>query len=485
MNRRDILICTIFCLAVTGFNLLTLHHCFFWDTIQLSSAQAHWFYDQHFHNWILPNVIDSGHIPFMGVYLASVWEIFGRSLPVSHLAMLPFLIGIIYQAYILLKKFLPAELVPFSLLFILCDPTLMGQMSLVSPDIILVFAFLLSLNAILSKKDFLWATGLVLLSVISLRGMFAMAGLLLFFLATHFHELLSRTGWKKTVRHILLWLPAVLICLGYLGYHFAVTEWIGYHTGSPWEESFRFAGLTGMIRNLAVILWRLADFGRIFPGIAMIVLFLWLYRKKTLALNEINPLITLIASLAIVLLPVMIYYKGITQHRYLLPLIIMLLLLTAVLIAQTPWKVAVRKRVLILLSVALLSGNLWIYPAGLSTGWDSTLAHWPWYSLRNKMNHDISLMPISPGHIGSAFPNLRAPRYTDLTGDTTCFHQADIRQDTLIYWSNIMNDFPASYLKEMNAKWILLKEYKRRGVAIRLYQNPSYSLPLKKSKENE
>ncbi|NJO86864.1 MAG: hypothetical protein HC821_02075 [Lewinella sp.] len=60
---------------------------FFWDSIQLASRQATHFYDGG--GLLLPNAIDSGHPPGFGLYLAIWWQLPGRQLWVSHLAMVP------------------------------------------------------------------------------------------------------------------------------------------------------------------------------------------------------------------------------------------------------------------------------------------------------------------------------------------------------------------------------------------------------------
>lgn len=51
--------------------LATVKYPFFWDTVQLASKHAHFFYETDFHSIILPNEIDSGHIPTLGIYLAA------------------------------------------------------------------------------------------------------------------------------------------------------------------------------------------------------------------------------------------------------------------------------------------------------------------------------------------------------------------------------------------------------------------------------
>lgn len=87
----------------------TMNFSFFWDTVQLGSKHAHYFYENNFKSLTLPNDIDSGHIPALGLYLAIVWKIFGKSLAISHIAMLPFVLGIFYQTIQLSRQLFPGK----------------------------------------------------------------------------------------------------------------------------------------------------------------------------------------------------------------------------------------------------------------------------------------------------------------------------------------------------------------------------------------
>ena len=67
--------------------------------------------------------------------------------------------------------------------------------------------------------------------------------------------------------------------------------------------------------------------------------------------------------------------------------------------------------------MGLLSGNFWVYPQPISTGWDSTLAHLPYYKLRNEMLQYIDNQGIKCSDVGTAFPNWRPSKLVDLTPD--------------------------------------------------------------------
>ncbi|MFN4257292.1 MAG: hypothetical protein ACK4Q5_20010, partial [Saprospiraceae bacterium] len=153
---------------------------FFWDTVQLGSKHAHHFFENGLRWLPLPPEIDSGHPPTFGFYLACVWAVFGKSLAVSHFAMLPFLLGI---AWLLVRLSPPQPphdggsphwfWLP---LLALADPVLAGQMALVSPDVLLVFFFLLAVQQIYRPlrggRGGIWlALGILGLCLISMRGM--------------------------------------------------------------------------------------------------------------------------------------------------------------------------------------------------------------------------------------------------------------------------------------------------------------------------
>ncbi|HBE43638.1 MAG TPA: hypothetical protein DDW27_21070, partial [Bacteroidales bacterium] len=115
--------------------LSTINNGFFWDTIQLASKHANYYLTTDFTGILLPDSIDSGHIPAFGIYLAFIWKIFGRSLIISHLAMLPFVVGILWQMKILVSRFVSKENTGWAFLLVCCDPTLLSQVTLVSPDV--------------------------------------------------------------------------------------------------------------------------------------------------------------------------------------------------------------------------------------------------------------------------------------------------------------------------------------------------------------
>jgi len=454
---------------------LSRHHVFFWDTVQLGSKQAHWYYDHGFRYWLLPDVLDSGHPPFFGLYLASLWQLAGRSLPISHFAMFPFLWGILLLAYRAGGRLAgPARAWMFPL-FLIVDPVAAGQGVLISPDLILLFAFLLGWDAIETGKRFRLSLAVALLGLISMRGMMVAFALFVYeLLAWQAGDSGARRNWRHPLRLLIAYLPGGLLGGGFLLWHYLEKGWIGYHPDSPWAPNFVRVGLEGVLYNGFILGWRLLDFGRLFIWAGLFVLAIFRFRENRLFDGPGRKLLLLLLSTLLVLLPSMLLHRSITAHRYLLPIMVVLSFLFAhwVFSATKParkWRYA-----LIALALAgLLTGNRWIYPRKIAQGWDATLAHWPYYALRDQMLAFIDERGIPLSRIGAAFPEIGPLRHRDLSNRWEGMKAYDLEKQDYIFYSNIMNDFSDAALEELSERWRMLKRLERGGVEVILYARPA------------
>src|SRR5690606_24481667 len=129
--------------------LLSAHNALFWDTLQFAGDHPTWYYDTGFRYLLLPDACDSGHPPAFGMYLAFLWKLAGRSLWVSHTAMLPFIVLLVVQAIRTGELLFPQQkrYAFWATLIVLSESVLLTQCTLVSPDICLMAFFLLALNA--------------------------------------------------------------------------------------------------------------------------------------------------------------------------------------------------------------------------------------------------------------------------------------------------------------------------------------------------
>lgn len=461
--------------ATTGI-LLSLDHVFFWDTIQLGSKHAHFYYESGFSYLLLPPEIDSGHPPLFGMYLAVGWLLFGKSLLTSHLLMLPFVCLLIYQWYHLGKHLGGEQLLPYFMLLLLVDPVVASQSILISPDLPLMGLFLLLLNSILHKNvnGKMWA--ILGLGMISMRGM--MVGFLLFFWEWLVYNKKENIGGRIPHFLSLLWpyLPGGLLAMAFLGYHYVARGWVGFHENSEWAPSFALADGKQLLKNIAVLVWRWLDFGRVFISLAFAGMFLTLISKrgwKAAWKENINRqfallLVFLLAGLSFSFLR----YAGLQQHRYLLPLFLIMTVFFYLFLLHFPSTLLKPKRkrlVLLVICLGLFSGNFWVYPDKISQGWDSTLAHWPHYELRTDVLNYLEEEGIALERVGTAFPEIGPLKFKDLSEESTGFKQKDLLRDSYILYSNIMNDFTDEEIDELRSEWKLIYRSVKWNIKMELY----------------
>ncbi|GIV32334.1 MAG: hypothetical protein KatS3mg030_636 [Saprospiraceae bacterium] len=459
----------LFYLLVFATTFLVRHHPFFWDTIQLGSKHAHFFFENNFSSLILPAEIDSGHPPTFGLYLAAVWKLFGKTLPVSHFAMLPFLVLIVWAAAEIGKYIVRAHRSSWLLLLLFADPVFASQSVLVSPDIVLVSFFLLALLGHFRQSASLLMLGFTGLMLISTRGMMVAFALLLFealvIFSEHRQELKSRL---TTV--IVAFLPGAVLALAFLLFHWQQTGWLGYHPDSPWAPSFERVDFKGFLKNLLVLAWRLADFGRIIL-LALLGWLAWNHLRTGQSLDRTTRHILLLTlCLAIVLFPPLLIHKGLLGHRYLLPIAICLTFcfLRFIPTTRTAWNLYV-----FIAMLGLLSGNFWAYPQPIATGWDATLAHLPWYGVQHKMMRYIDDRKIPLEKIGTAFPMVGPRKFIELNGRQDGFVPYDLSRQCMVLYANVMNDFTKEELDELFQKWKPVVKFSEGWVTMILFENPA------------
>lgn len=471
------------CLAVWTFSIQS--HPFFWDTVQLASKQAHHFYENGLQWTPLPAQIDSGHPPVFGYYLALIWSIAGKSLPVSHWAMYPFLCGIVWILYHVASAISGQKWALGLILLVFADPVFAGQSALVSPDIVLTFCFLSAFYGLFKHRAGWTAVGVLGLCAISMRGMMTAGALFLWQAIAHL-----RPGYffKPQRFSWLAFIPGFAFAGWFLVWHHLATGWTGYHPGSPWAPAFEPAKGTEMLRNVLIIGWRWTDFGRIVEWIILVVL---LFRigpgsnrqesghkpgiRNWLRFDFKGPAATillLLACLVLFLTPSAVVFKILSAHRYFLPVFLVIHLFLFQQLIQSNWSVVKKRFLLFLLIAGLFSGNCWIYPRGISMDWDATLAHLPYHRLRMDMIEFIEQQNIDFQSVGTEFPNINTGENLLLNGDSRKFAEKDFSQNKYILASNIFNDFSEEDYQTLERGWRVIKSSKAGGVWLKLYKSP-------------
>lgn len=441
----------------------------------MASKHGQYFFETNFASVILPETIDSGHIPAFGMYVAMMWKVFGKTLAVSHFAMLPFVVGI---GYFILKigGFLVGQKnAPWLLLLCFADPVLASQSILVSPDITLVFFFLMGLYSVWCSQN----NGLLIIAVIglgltSMRGMMVAVGLFLF----SFLFIVEKKNAQSFIKSIWPFVPGGLIAAAYLFYHWQQTGWVGYHSDSTWAPSFERVGVSGFIKNLAVFGWRMLDFGRVFVCLGLLLFLSTIF--KNIKEQKIKQLLALIVIVFLATIPTQLFYTGLLSHRYILPLFISFhLLLFHLLFNNNNFKTifnSSKKWIYGIVIIGLITGNLWVYPKKISQGWDSTLAHVHWYGLLNDTQQFLKKNKINMEEVGTVFPNIGQRNLYELNGVEKGFKEKDLINDCYVFYSNIMNDFSDDEIDELENNWQSIFNNNKMGVCTIIYKNPKTEL---------
>ena len=443
---------------------LCRNNIFFWDTYQLGAKQAWALFENGLFNWQLPEEIDSGHPPIFGMYLAFFWKLFGTKLSVSHFVMLPFLWGIVYYIYKIGKLLIDGDKAILLLILVFIDACFMGQAILISPDLVLLFFMFQLIYAIFINKPPLKIISATFLGLISMRGMMILAALILF-------DFLKEWNLKKSfseIKKFAVYVPPGVTVLFFLIIHYLNTGWIGYHEESEWSNAFQFVTFKELIRNLGVYTWRLMDFGRI--AIWAMIFYLLRRNKAFFTDAHVFKLILLAAIIEIFVSPILIIYKGLLAHRYLLPLMLCASILFWYLLMKSDIALKKKSYILFIVCSIMLFGNVWVYPKKIAQGWDSTLAHFPYYSLRTKMIDYMEDMNIDKSKVGTVFPNIGPLKNFDPSTQENGFAEANLDTQDYIFYSNVYNDFEDEELDELENSWEIEKKYESFTVEVILYK---------------
>ncbi len=437
MKKTDSIISA---LIAWGIVLFVQNDPFFWDTVQLASKHAHFFYENGLRWSALPVTIDSGHPPALGYYLAVCWTLFGKSLAVSHWAMFPFIwLNLELLWRITVRTAGSRTLALFVFPVFAADPVWFTQHILCSPDVLVFSGFLLVVHGHVSRVSATRMLGVLLLSVSSMRGMMTAAALGTWELWLLAGPLFS---FNRAFRTLAAYVPGGILAVVFLYWHWHATGWTGYHPDSPWAAAFQHTDLSGLGRNILVVGWRWLDFGR--AGVWLLfALLLWLNRTKLASLYAGNrEWALLFLCLLIFLTPSALLYRNLSAHRYFLPVFFSFsLLVIALLTAEPSISVTKKKIAALLLALVLFSGHYWIYPFGISNDWDCTVIHRQFHGLRREAVVWLDETGTDFSETGTAFPVLNSGEMVELDGDKRTFTAYDPDRNRQVLITNVSNDF--------------------------------------------
>lgn len=452
-----------FFIFLTLLTIFSLNIPFFWDSTFFSTTSVH-FYNNGLNRFIAPLKYDTGGFPLYSAYLTMAWKFFGKTLTVSHLAMLPFLFGVLIEFFKLAKRYLNQRTIVFALILLIIHPVFITQSILMGYDIIILYFFLLSLNALYNNRTILYSIALIFLCLISIRGIMLASVLFIFDI------ILNKRIDFKLLRN---YFPSIIILLIWAIYHKAQTDWYLF---SPIREDNheQFSGVM-MLRQFIYVLWKNIDLG----GIVLWIIFLFssfYFFKKTKSPEHKELLRSVLISF-FVLTTFMILIKNPIGHKYFLVVFVLLILAVCYFIQQIE-KQKVRMTLFTLITVCLIAGNFILYPQRYGNAWDSSLKVIPYFPLEHKMRVYLKIKHIAPESIGTQFP-LTNDFHNSTLANNPDNPYADIETNSInnfsyFLYSNIINTNRIEELEEIKKTWVVEKEIKSGMVELILYKNPNY-----------
>lgn len=116
-----------------------------------------------------------------------------------------------------------------------------------------------------------------------------------------------------------------------------------------------------------------------------------------------------------------------------------------------------------------ITGNFWIYPDKIAKSWDCTLAHLPYYKLRNQCFKYIDEKNISYNDLSAGFCLYGNRKFIELSENSKTVN-SDTNRKYFIY-SNISN-LEDNFAEELNdkSKWMPIKRFEEGFVKIIVYE---------------
>ncbi|HNF49825.1 MAG TPA: hypothetical protein PLF48_10620 [Chitinophagales bacterium] len=430
-------------------NFFSWQNPFFWDTLLTSTITQH-YYENGFHNLILPTQIDAGHPPFFYVCITLFYKIIGKNLFTAHLAMLPIILsGVI--AFILLLRYFGFTLLQqvLAILTFFAIPHVLTQYSLVSYDATLLSLYLWALWAILKAKNGLLTVLLILILAISLRGMVLWGALVV-------------TTWyiyKIELRKFLFpFVISIFVITCWYIYHHWQCGWWFSTPAAGWANQRGWADFPQLLKNIFSIARCFFDLGIVVLSLLFVIsLFTKKYNKQLVGLVLIPALL-----LSLSLLP----FSNPVNHRYYLIVYVLLLLNVLHFMNQFNFRWS------LMLILFLVFGNKMIYPVPISNAWDCTMLHRNYFTTKKAIFRQMDEMGISRTQTGTTFPLDAGMHQSDMTADTVRMinvNGSSLDQVKYVLFSNVCNDFSNDQIEEIKT-WNKLYRVSDGQVYIELYE---------------
>ncbi len=472
INKTNLLFFGLALLTYSILSIICWNHVYFWDNIQLTSIEAHWYYLTDFRSLIIPKSAPELGIygtvgpPLLPLVTAALWKIVGYKVWVSHGLISIFAIILFYNTWKLVKFFFSEKYVGWVSFIILMETTLLAQFSIAPNDFILFTAFIISLRAILERKKTLLAVSFFILTAISMRGLFT--GCILFIVHIFF-QLFSKENSKvkSGIKILFSYIPALLILTTYFSFYFSTQGWL--FSNSKFADAHNTpTGIGFIIKHFCDLGMRLIENGRIIIWIIAFIAGWKLLKTKTKIAKEQ----TFILAVFVLLTGLYSLFAVITKMpfltRYFMPLILLLTIFSLTCLTKF-YSEKNMKYIFILILCFEISGHFWIYPEKVTTIWDSTLAHLPYYELREECFDYIDQNKLDYNDISAGFGFYDNRSFVELKNSDKVISRGKDKQ--YFIYSNVSN-IEDDWIDEFkNPKlWTPIKSFQKGFVIITIYK---------------
>lgn len=372
---------------------------FFGDAISTTARAALHFTDLHLTTIFYPLQNDPGHPTLFPFLLASLWLICGKSLWIAHLLILIFAVTALLGVRKLLidslylsgqSKFQKEITATIGVILVAVSPFFVAQNAQILTQLPLTTLFIWAYFALDRENKILFGVLSSLMLLIHLQGIFLLTVLMCYLF---FKNILSEITSSPPSGRILKWnifclklgknmisyfLPAVVVLCIWLSLHYSNSGW---WISSPDYSAHRtFASPKQLVYNMAIVIWRLLDFG--YFGIYLMLIFglyIFFKKRKNIFIEHLikknYPQHLFIFFLLIIIMSgcISFFLTNSIAHRYFLPVQIFTIILSVEL-----WSKIFQQGDLIMYRLnthrlqlyigffiicgLLICGNFWYYP---------------------------------------------------------------------------------------------------------------------------
>ncbi|MDR3129117.1 MAG: hypothetical protein LBU03_02575 [Tannerellaceae bacterium] len=352
------------------------------------------------------------------------------------------------------------------------ESTILTQVVMASPDIVLLTASVIALRAVFQRKPVWLAISLIFLCSTNMRGVFT--GFMLFFSHIYFDLKVTnhrqKYDLKKFLRLLLPYIPVFLLLLAYFLYYFSHNAWFFSEEGaSNYSEHYSLPEDVSMImKHFAEFAFRFVENGRFLISLIALCLLIAILKKKW-SLSEEEKTLGLFFFLmtGLFLLFVFITRMPFNPRYFMLHFLILSLLTLKLLINR--WKDRKIKTTCWIILFFTLTGHFWIYPEKISQSWECTLLHIPYYTVRKECFEYIDSNQFDYNELAANWCLYGNRGFVELKNEGKVVG-TNVENAKYFLYSNIaVSDEEVDEFKNRNL-WIPIKHFEKTPVFITLYK---------------